>query len=414
MKERTYFHTAEILLLAACLLAACAPVQPAASPPTAEPHIEPSPSVPPQEETHPSQEVSGWLGYIISPVEDSDDALILIPEGSGEVGLTGATPELEAQIIALRNADPPGKEAHFWGTLLEGAADHNGYQLMVTRIRVGATATEAEPFEGWVGKLSNSTFNGGRSFVFTLDGMFPMQFSAHSGDSNLLDSLAKEADCGSRVRLSGELLTGIPDVNGSRLQVSSLEVLEPGTGAPAPPAEAFDPQADWLTFTNEQYGYSFRYPQNAVLTTQGPLSFPTEELPAGMTADAYLAQLQEQYGSQVCVQVEYLLGVLYIGAPLDEAGKYTPCTVTGIGDGQLTQKTEMLTINGKPYSASGYEMQRNSDTLTDHNEFLLLTLENGLRLTYGSANRADASFADYQMKGAPQIRSILSTLNWAD
>ena len=62
-----------------------------------------------------AQDIAGWIGYVVSPAEGGDDKLVWMPEGNGAVGLVGATPELEAQIVALRNAEQPGKYAHFWG-----------------------------------------------------------------------------------------------------------------------------------------------------------------------------------------------------------------------------------------------------------------------------------------------------------
>jgi hypothetical protein len=48
--------------------------------------------------------VVAWLGHIASLPEGSqyDDFVILSPQGTGEFGLTGATPEIEAEIRSLR------------------------------------------------------------------------------------------------------------------------------------------------------------------------------------------------------------------------------------------------------------------------------------------------------------------------
>jgi len=62
------------------------------------------------------QAVVGWLGRIVSLPADAqfDDYLALEPEGSGEIGLTGADNTVAAQIQMLRDSTT---YAHFWGTL---------------------------------------------------------------------------------------------------------------------------------------------------------------------------------------------------------------------------------------------------------------------------------------------------------
>lgn len=171
--------------------------------------------------------VAGWLGSVRTVLEDDafDDALVFFPETIGEVGLTGANAELEAQIEALRDADPPGKYAHFWGTLTCAGEDVNGCQLIVERIRVGATATSGDSVEGWEGSIISGEFNGGLSSVFLLNGPYPMQFSIHSNDSAMMAQIETLRDSGETIRVWGELLTGVPDVNGSRIQAARIEPL---------------------------------------------------------------------------------------------------------------------------------------------------------------------------------------------
>jgi hypothetical protein len=59
--------------------------------------------------------VTAWLGSVVSlpPGSQYDDYLSLLPEGAGEIGLTGVDEEIEAQIVALRDKEEPGKYAHF-------------------------------------------------------------------------------------------------------------------------------------------------------------------------------------------------------------------------------------------------------------------------------------------------------------
>ncbi|MCK4962434.1 MAG: hypothetical protein KAS19_08100, partial [Anaerolineales bacterium] len=63
--------------------------------------------------------VVGWLGYVVSEPEGAqfDDHVIILPEGEvGEFGIEGADGSIEAEIVALRDHEEPGKYANFWGT----------------------------------------------------------------------------------------------------------------------------------------------------------------------------------------------------------------------------------------------------------------------------------------------------------
>ena len=99
--------------------------------------------------------VSAWLAAVVSTPDGAqfDDYLVLQPEGAGNVGVSGATDELEAEIQTLRDKAEPGKYAHFWGTLLRDVPDYGSVQLRVTRLRYGPVDTEPEPVEGWQGVL---------------------------------------------------------------------------------------------------------------------------------------------------------------------------------------------------------------------------------------------------------------------
>lgn len=171
--------------------------------------------------------VAGWLGSVRTVTEDDayDDALVLWPEDIGEIGLTGVNDSIEEEITALRDAEPPGKYAHFWGTLTCAGEDVGGCQLVVDRIRVGATATNGDRVEGWEGTIETEEFNGGPSPTFVLSGDFPMLFSIHSNDPEVLALIESLQGTGALVRVSGELLTGIPDVNGARIQAEQIELI---------------------------------------------------------------------------------------------------------------------------------------------------------------------------------------------
>ncbi|MBN2502513.1 MAG: hypothetical protein JXB38_17155 [Anaerolineales bacterium] len=357
--------------------------------------------------------VAGWLGYVETLPEGSpfDDALVLSPEGTGSLGVAGATTELENEIVGLRDKEEPGKFAHFWGKLNCEIEDYNGCQLLVTKLRYGATATEGDQVAAWQGKLMSHTFNSGLSSVLVLDYRFPMWFSVDSNDMDIKSQIESLRDSGAVVRLWGELLTGIPDVNGSRIQVNRIEVITEGSVV-APPAEAtIDPTEGWLTYTNERYGYQFKYPETATISEQGPLGFPTDDLPDGMDTEQYMIALQEQYGNTLCVSIKYSLGFIGISAPPNSGYKYAPCGPTGLGAGEVMSRAETILFLGQPIAVNGFEFNAagGGNTLDAQTEIFNFILEDGTQFTYGALPRTDATYEDYLTKTKDTLLEILET-----
>lgn len=180
-------------------------------------------------------QVIGWMGavYALNPDGQFDDYVLF--QSGGAFGITGADANLEAEIVDLRDKSEPGKYAHFWGTLTCKVPAFNGCELMVTRLRVGATATDPEPIEGLEGRVVSGFFNSGLTESFVLTGPIPARYglTALDGiDSEISAQLRNLRDTNSIIRVSGQLVTGVPDVNGSQLQVTEFNVVQE-TSSPA-------------------------------------------------------------------------------------------------------------------------------------------------------------------------------------
>lgn len=222
----------------------------------------------------PTTDVVAWLGHIASLPEGSqyDDMVVLSPPGTGEFGLTGATPEVEAEIVSLRDAQGPNEYVFLWGTLYCGGIDdYNDCQLSVDRMQYGAKYSE-QGIADWLGTITTHTFNGGLSYVFVLDGKFPMWYSIHASQSpDLQAQIEHFQKTGDIVEVSGKLLVGVPDVNGTRIEVSSIQ--------PRSNAGLVPDVTDGSRYENNDYGFSFSYPStmsveerpNRVIVTQGSL-----------------------------------------------------------------------------------------------------------------------------------------------
>jgi hypothetical protein len=208
-------------------------------------------------------------------------------------------------------------------------------------------------------------------------------------------------------------LVGFPDVNGTRIEVSELDVIEAGTDE-QPPLETFDPTADWPVFVNDRYGYQIKTPRNATITLYGPVSFMPDEVPDGMTGDQYMDQLIKTYTDRLCVHIEYSLGFIYISAPPNQEKGYIPCGNPAPGAGDYIAKVETVGIGELLYQANGNEFisggpSPSGETLDLHNETFRIDLEDGTRIWYGAAPRNDANYEDYLMKTKEMLLQILST-----
>ncbi|MBN2046456.1 MAG: hypothetical protein JW750_01335 [Anaerolineaceae bacterium] len=182
--------------------------------------VEPAPVEGTEPETQAAyeQDARGWCGYIIS--DGDDDKLVLMPEGTGTMEISGESAKIDGILNTLRDKQEPGKNANLWGKISCASDDDADCEFRVTRVRNGAIATDPEPVENWSGSLQMHQFNQGESIVFVLDGRFPMWFSVHSNDADVLNQLLDLAAREAHVTLSGELMTGVPDANEARIQVS--------------------------------------------------------------------------------------------------------------------------------------------------------------------------------------------------
>jgi putative hemolysin len=172
----------------------------------------------------------GWYGSVASLPAGSeyDDYLVLAPEGAGEIGIAGADEAVEAQIVALRDQEEPGKYAHFWGTLTCDVPDYGGCQLVVTRLRVGTEITEPEPVEGWDGVVVREPPMSQYDDHFVLSGDFFVFYGIDSADPAIAAQLEELRNTMTPIRIWGEVTCGVMDVNGCTVDVTRIEI----TGEP--------------------------------------------------------------------------------------------------------------------------------------------------------------------------------------
>ncbi len=154
----------------------------------------------------------------------------------------------------------------------------------------------------------------------------------------------------------------------------------------------------WWVYHNEAYNYEFSYPPETTLKISSADGFPPEELPAGMTFEEYLHQLQDKLG-ELCVIATYGQSFLLIQAP--NSWDYILCGGFGIGDEPIVELSTQVSVNNKIYKAHGWKLYKQEGAKkTPYSEFFFVDLEDGTHIAYGAASTDPTQFADYlEVKG---------------
>jgi hypothetical protein len=205
--------------------------------------------------------VVAWYGYVAGTPEGAqfDDYLVLLPEEARRaVGIEGADEAVEAEIVALRDQEEPGKYAHFWGTLNCDVPDYGGCQLLANRLRVDGPGSffEPDPVEGWQGTIVGAPpgpRSGGDDYLAVLVGGIPIAYGIESVDAALAARIESLRDTGTIVRVWGQVSAGVTDWNGTQIQVDRLEI---AMEAPAQPAG----YEGWKPYLTAELGYALWYP----------------------------------------------------------------------------------------------------------------------------------------------------------
>lgn len=176
-----------------------------------------------------SIEVSALYGFVVSSNTDvpAESALVLTPEDFGSVFVTGETGEIEEQILSIRDKGEPNNHANFWGRL--DCPTMETCLLTVTDIRLdGPGDFPVETIDGWEGVIYSGPpgpRSGGDDY-FAILGPINFQYGIDSLDEGLRQQLETLRDTGLPIRIWGTLTAGIPDWNGSQIQVTKIEQIQ--------------------------------------------------------------------------------------------------------------------------------------------------------------------------------------------
>lgn len=167
-----------------------------------------------------------WPGRVVS----GDHAGTFLLEISGDVGiveLTSSDPSIAERLQTIRDDTGPQGFVHVWGSVDCSNSADQPCSIEVTQLRSGTEITEPESIGPWEGTLTARTgppSSGGDDW-FTLHGDWPIQYGIWAIDEPLRRELEALRDTGQVVRIWGELTAGLPDWNGTQINVTQFELI---------------------------------------------------------------------------------------------------------------------------------------------------------------------------------------------
>lgn len=204
-----------------------------------------------------------------------------------------------------------------------------------------------------------------------------------------------------------------------KTQTQETPVPKP-TSTPTPIVE--DETGDWKTYKNVKYGYELKYSEGAAISLAREEDFSYETDEKGEPKLEELKNIQPEqrfnylfnkFGGEICVTINYKLGYINVSAKENNDARYVICSPTGVGVHAEAIKEE-ANIGGKIYQVGGmYQDDPSEKNLFGDSEFLVVDLENGIRVTYGSKSDRNATYEDY-LKDKEVLKKILSTFKFLD
>jgi hypothetical protein len=176
--------------------------------------------------------VEGWEGTLASlpPGSQFDDHFRLAGNFGAGYGIDSTDPAIAGELTALRDT---GTVVRIWGEVVCPAIDTYGTSISVSSMEtVGAPpfSPETSAVDGWVGMLTRLPPGAQLSGYFERDD--GQRFGISSLDEALRVQLEDARWTGAQVRVSGQLLTGVPDVENRQIQVERIETLSEPTMEP--------------------------------------------------------------------------------------------------------------------------------------------------------------------------------------
>jgi hypothetical protein len=184
----------------------------------------PLPSPLPESSAVETQPVEAWTGVIVGNPSGAqfDDYFERQAFDGGRYGIDSLDEEIRQRILALRDT---GATVRVWGTLFLDVPDVEGRQIQVTRLEAETPSTplETQDVAGWIGSVvktpRGSQF---REYFLRDDGE---RFGIGSTNDAVNQQIAEVTWSGAQIQVWGDLVTGVPAVEGRQIEVERLEIL---------------------------------------------------------------------------------------------------------------------------------------------------------------------------------------------
>ncbi len=172
--------------------------------------------------------------------------LVLLNTPDTPLLMTGATGELEAALMALRDSDVPDNQAHIWGELLCTAPQIESCRITVSEIWPTDTSSSTTvTIQDWLGLIYSDAPDNDNDY-FTLIGPLNAQYGLQGADEDIQAQIKASRDSGEAIIVSGELIGAVEDWYGVQIIVSHIA---PARITPnnLGPLIFWPPPPDWVT-----------------------------------------------------------------------------------------------------------------------------------------------------------------------
>jgi hypothetical protein len=166
---------------------------------------------------------------------------------------------------------------------------------------------------------------------------------------------------------------------------------------------------EWLLYTNENFGYQFRYPSTVDVIEHGVDWIDTRDIPEGMDAWEAKRMYVHELGPNLCAQVVLGDGFIWFNPPENFGARFNFCQHLGPNaPGWFAPKrSERVTIDGRDYTLEGRELIKTEGS--DHDEALHVKISSGMHIQVGVTTDSEADYKRYREETLPVLLQILET-----
>jgi hypothetical protein len=168
-------------------------------------------------------------------------------------------------------------------------------------------------------------------------------------------------------------------------------------------------QDEWLVYTNEHYGYRFKYPSTVDIIEHGVDWIESRDVPEGMEPREAKREFVRKLGPNLCVQVVLDGGFIWFNPPENFGARFNFCQLLGPNalGWQSPERSEVVTIDGRDYELEGREYIKIEGN--DHDEALHVELSSGMHIQIGVATVSEEGYQRYREEVLPVLLGILET-----